>query len=271
MIYVFNGIELLEFATVTNGVVGEWTPIENIEDSSISITSNSDSKTNIIPEDKDSPILVLYTPGDPDAVNFAMLELSPENLQRFFNATYDVATSSVIVFAKKKRANLAFRLTSRPQEGFKMRLTYNNTQSDVTYKNNITKNGLLSIAVAASILSWTEPISGNDALYMVETLNEDGTAVDSTPPTVSAGTNATASATPKTLTGASATAAGTKTIASTLWTQVSGPNTAGFTAPTSVSTSVTGLVTGVYIFKLTAIDSEGISASAQVTITATIS
>lgn len=88
-------------------------------------------------------------------------------------------------------------------------------------------------------------------------------------PTVSAGADGTANSATKVLLG-TATAATGKTIASVLWSQVSGPNTAGFSAPTALSTNATGLVTGVYVFKLTATDSDGIVASDNVTITATV-
>lgn len=50
------------------------------------------------------------------------------------------------------------------------------------------------------------------------------------------------------------------------WTQVSGPNTASFGTPTTASTSVSGLVEGVYVFKLTATNIGG-SNSANITVT----
>jgi len=88
-------------------------------------------------------------------------------------------------------------------------------------------------------------------------------------PVVDAGANTTSSAATKALLG-TATAAGDKEIESVLWTQVSGPNTAAFSAATALSTNATGLVTGVYVFKLTATDSEGTVASDTITITATV-
>lgn len=88
-------------------------------------------------------------------------------------------------------------------------------------------------------------------------------------PVVDAGANTTADSATKALLG-TATAAGDKTIASVLWTQVSGPNTASFSAADNLSTDATGLVTGVYVFKLTATDSAGTVASDTVTITATV-
>lgn len=54
---------------------------------------------------------------------------------------------------------------------------------------------------------------------------------------------------------------GTFPIGSVLWTQVSGPNTATITSPSTESTTVTGLVSGTYVFMLTATDTEGHSSS----------
>jgi Domain of unknown function (DUF4082)/Bacterial Ig-like domain/Bacterial Ig domain/Secretion system C-terminal sorting domain len=56
----------------------------------------------------------------------------------------------------------------------------------------------------------------------------------------------------------------TGTITSYLWTLVSGPNTPAITTPSSVSTTVTGLIQGTYVFKLSV---NGGASSSQVTIT----
>ncbi|EJL66306.1 major capsid protein [Flavobacterium sp. CF136] len=88
-------------------------------------------------------------------------------------------------------------------------------------------------------------------------------------PIVSAGADTTANSATKALLG-TATAATGKTIESVLWTQVSGPNTAGFSAATALSTNATGLVTGTYVFKLTATDSEGTIASDTISVVATV-
>jgi hypothetical protein len=88
-------------------------------------------------------------------------------------------------------------------------------------------------------------------------------------PIVSAGDDDTASSATKELVGTAEAAEG-KTIATILWTQVSGPNTAGFSAPTALTTNATGLITGVYVFKLTVTDNTGTKASDTVTITATV-
>lgn len=176
-----NGIESIEFATITNGVVNnDWIRMHNIADGSVSITSNADTRTQIIPEDKDAPIIVLYTPGELDIINFGGYEISPENLARFFNIIYDPATSKVTVLAKKKIANLAIRLTSRAQYNVKKQFVYRNTNCLPTFTGNITKTGLLVLTIAASIAAWNTE-DGKEALWTVQKLNEDGTPINSTP------------------------------------------------------------------------------------------
>ena len=67
-------------------------------------------------------------------------------------------------------------------------------------------------------------------------------------PVANAGSNQTISSpvTSVTLDGTGSTG----TITSYTWTEVSGPNTATIISPSSASTSVTGLIVGVYVFKL---------------------
>ena len=88
-------------------------------------------------------------------------------------------------------------------------------------------------------------------------------------PVVDAGDDDTSSAATYDLAG-TATAAGDKTIASTLWSKVSGPGTQTFDDATELETTVNGLETGVFVFKLTVTDSAGTVASDTVTITATV-
>ena len=54
-------------------------------------------------------------------------------------------------------------------------------------------------------------------------------------------------------------------ISSQVWSQVSGPNTASITSPNSLTTGITGLVPGLYTFKLTVTDNGGATAEANTT------
>lgn len=267
---VVYGVQKIELGTPgPNGELAtDWVQISNIEDGSVSYTTNADTKTNIIPEDKDVPLIVLYTPGDPDTFNFGLLEMSEANYNKLFNTEFDVATSKITVLATRKQTSLAIRLTTRPQFGVKKVFTFQNTLASVTLKNNFTKNALVSISVVADLLSFKSP-AGADAIYTIQTVDATtGAPEDSTPPTVSAGSDqASVATTTATLTG-TATPVSPKTIVSTVWTKKSGA-TVGITSPNSLTTGLTGLATGVYVFTLTATDSNGDVASDDVQITHT--
>lgn len=102
--------------------------------------------------------------------------------------------------------------------------------------------------------------------------NGDSSLVGTTPcsPVVSAGAGAdqviTLPANNATTT-ASASASCGNTITSTLWTQVSGPSTAGISAPSSLTTSFTSLIQGTYQFKFTATDNTSSTAFDLVNVT----
>jgi len=89
-----------------------------------------------------------------------------------------------------------------------------------------------------------------------------------TAPSVSAGGNQTIQlpANTATLTG-SGTGTNGATISTYAWTQTSGPNTAGITTAGSAGTTVTGLIQGTYVFKLTVTDNHGLTNSATVSVT----
>jgi hypothetical protein len=87
-----------------------------------------------------------------------------------------------------------------------------------------------------------------------------------TPPVVNAGADQVlaAGSTSTSVTGTATDSDGT--IASTAWTQVSGPNTATIVSASSLTTSLTGLITGTYVFRLTATDDLGATAHDDVSI-----
>lgn len=267
---IVQGVETIELAVIDDatGIAGAWVRAENIAPGTVQYTSNSDTETSIIPEDKDVAIIVLSTPGDPDQFLFGLLELSDENYAKLFNVEQDLTTSTTTVLATRKKANLAVRLTTRPVNGVKKIFLYPNTQCTTTYVNNFTKDALVQLGVAANILSYTS-VGGKDAIYSVQTVKADGTVINGTPPAVSAGANSTTTAATKALTG-TVTPVSPKTIAAYQWTQVSGPNQAGFSTPNAVNTNAIGLITGTYVFQLTATDSDGVQASATTQIVATI-
>lgn len=92
--------------------------------------------------------------------------------------------------------------------------------------------------------------------------------IGATPPTVNAGTNQTIQL-PTNFTSLSGTATGNggATIVSTTWSQISGPNSATITTPSSLTTTVTGLIAGIYVFQLSATDNNSNSNTSTINVT----
>lgn len=95
--------------------------------------------------------------------------------------------------------------------------------------------------------------------------SKKGTGQINLPPSVDAGVNKVI-----TLPTSSVSVTGTVIdagIVSTLWSQVSGPSTASIINPILLTTTISGLVAGIYVFRLTATDSQGAVGFDSVTIT----
>lgn len=109
--------------------------------------------------------------------------------------------------------------------------------------------------------------------FILSVTNDGGTSADTItitvnaepvqPPVVSVGANKVVTL-PTNSVDISGTAQGM--VNGTEWSQVSGPNTANIATPNNLTTTVSGLVEGVYVFKLTATNVGG-SNSANITIT----
>lgn len=92
------------------------------------------------------------------------------------------------------------------------------------------------------------------------------TVSGATPPTVNAGPDLQIILGNTLTLSGTATGNGGATIDSTTWTQVSGPNTATIVSPGSLTTNVTSVILGTYVFKLSATDSNSNTAFDTTTI-----
>jgi ribosomal protein L14 len=110
--------------------------------------------------------------------------------------------------------------------------------------------------------------TANPNLYEWLLSNTRGTTSTNTPPIANAGSAQTITLPISTVTlSGSGTGTNGANIVGYSWTKTSGPAGGTITAPGSTSTTVTGLVQGTYVFTLTVTDNNGLSSSANVTIT----
>lgn len=120
-------------------------------------------------------------------------------------------------------------------------------------------NGIYTFA-----LTVTDNLGGSTTTNITITVNA------TISPTVSAGSNQTVilPTTSCLLTGSSS-GNGGATITTNSWTLQSGPNTPVIVTPSTVTTQVTGLIQGTYVFRLTATDNNGNSNFATTTVNVT--
>lgn len=123
-----------------------------------------------------------------------------------------------------------------------------------------------SLSEFTSSQARVAPVIGNvDQIYTLDTT----VTTPQNPPVVTAPADKAVTTATTSLAGTAAAQDG-KTIVSKLWSQVSGPSSAGIASPAALSTNITGMVTGVYVFRFSATDSDNLTSAADVTVTATV-
>jgi len=138
----------------------------------------------------------------------------------------------------------------------------NNPTITAATSQSTSVTGLVNGTYVFQVLA-TDDNTGQDTAQIQVIVNQAGI-----PPTVNAGVDQSTTM-PRdsvTLTG-TATGNGGASIVSTSWTQVSGPYQATIRTASSLSTVVAGLISGTYVFKLTATDTSGQMSNDSVTVT----
>ncbi|RYF26556.1 MAG: hypothetical protein EOO42_01255 [Flavobacteriales bacterium] len=270
--YTVSGIEKLRIGPgQTTGVIpstGMLDISDYITPGSVIYTKNVDSIERIIPDGKSVAYVTFLTPGDPNTIVIGLLDQNPAVEALVGNIVYDAATTTVTELAQRVIRNICIEITTFVQNGKRCIIIIPNVDVTLGTADPLTFNNVEKFVINGELKAFTAS-TGQDAIRIKKFVNPDGTAINSIAPTVSAGANSTANTNPKVLTG-TATPQSPKTIVSTVWSQVSGPSTAVMATPNALSNSVSGLVSGVYVFKLTATDSVGVVSESFTQVTATI-
>ncbi len=269
--YVVSGIEkvLIGPASASTTLTNMIDITDHVVENSLVRTKNNASEEKIYADGKKYEYTTFTGRGEPDTIALSLLSQNPQIEALLSNILYTAATSAIYEMADRKMAKIAMKIVTKPQEeGRKLEIIIPNISASEGRADGITFNNIEKLSITGSINTFYAP-NGEKALLFKQWVDANGNAINGTAPTVSAGSDTTASTNPKSLTG-TATAAGSKTITQLLWTQVSGPSKATIADATSLTCSVSGLITGVYYFQLSAKDSAGVVGTSTVKITATI-
>jgi len=268
--YTLSGIEkiLIGPASTSTTLVNMIDITEYIAPGTVVRTKNVDSIERLIADGKSYSYVTFTTPGDPDRIQLSLLDQNPAIEQLMSNVVYDATTSTVTELADRKIATFSMQIFTSLKNGKKAIITIPSIEGTMGTADAITFNNVEKFVISGDLKDFITT-NGVRAISVKQWVNAAGVPINGSPATVSAGANSAASTNPKVLTGTASPAAG-KTITGQLWTMVSGPNTPVMATPTALSNSVSGLITGVYVFMLTVTDSAGVETSATTTVTATI-
>jgi hypothetical protein len=180
---ILSGVETIEYAPASAlGVVTDanWKKIEHITMGSVSHVEGTQTKNDVFEEDSDVAAFSTYSPAEGDQLIFSVLDQNPTLLQELYNVKWTAATSEMAFKARKKIANLAFRLTSRPVEGRKLVYTYFNTEVQTTSDGAITKDNAQSKVLTATLKGYRPAGETEDFIYSKKIVAADGTVINST-------------------------------------------------------------------------------------------
>jgi len=267
--YTIAGFDKVLIGPASNtSVLSNMFELDNIAPGTFTRTKNVDTLERIIADGKSASYVTFSTPGNPDQISISLLDQHPKVEALMSNVVYDPATSTITELAQRKVANIALQIFTSLKNGKKAIITIPNIDATLGTADPLTFNNVEKFVITGELKGFMT-IDGKEAIAIKQWFDANGAPINANPATVSAGTNSTATTNPKVLTGTATPAAG-KTIISQYWTQESGPSQAVMATPGALSNSVSGLVTGVYVFRLTAVDSAGVETSSTTQVTATI-
>lgn len=185
--YAVGGVEKIEicpaFTTEAGIATAVWTQVEYIAPDSVVYTKNSDTETDLIPEDKDVAFVTFYQPGEADTIVFGVLQEYPTLMAMLFNQEYVAATSKTTVLAKRKVANLGIKITTRSmRDDRKQTIVIPNVAVTTTFVNNLSKTTLQQLLLTGKIGSFKTTTSLLDATIVKTWITSANAPIDSTTP-----------------------------------------------------------------------------------------
>lgn len=141
-----KGVESIEFAPVSadgSAPSTGWVKVTDIEDGSVSFNIPEATITRIQVEDKPGTWAIVAEEGDGASVTGKSLNMEPKTADLLFKGrtTSTATTRFDAPIDGSNVVNLAVRVTSRPQNGFKMVFVIINGSITARVENPLTKNG----------------------------------------------------------------------------------------------------------------------------------
>jgi len=182
-----SGVEKIEIApaffTEAGAGSATWTELEYVATDSVAYTKNSDTQTDLNAEDKDAAVLTFSTPGESDQLTVGLLQQKPEIMAMLENIVYTAATTKVVNLAKRKVANLAFRITTRSvKDDRKLQIVIPNTDVVTTSTGNLTKSAVEQLLLTAKVRTFKTTTGNLDAISIKTWVTASGAAIDSSTP-----------------------------------------------------------------------------------------
>ncbi len=122
--FLVKGVESIELAPVgANGALPTtgWVKFEDIEDGSVSFNLPEKTRNKLYVEDKKGAIAVFFEEGEDVSVSAKGLDLDPKNTNILAKGDFSSTGNRFEApIDQDADVNLAVRITSKPQRGFKM-------------------------------------------------------------------------------------------------------------------------------------------------------
>lgn len=181
---VVGGLEKVEIAPqiLTEAAIASavWSQVEHIAPDSVAYTRQGDTTTDLIPEDKDVAFVTFYQTGEADTITIGVLEQKPELMVLLENGKYVNTTTTFTTYAKRKVANLAIRLTTRPmKDGRKCVIIFPNVAVTTTFVNNLTKTAVQQLLLTGRVGSFKTTTDNIDAIMTKTFVTEAGAVINS--------------------------------------------------------------------------------------------
>ncbi len=199
--------------------------------------------------------------GNPFALTLAWQNIGASPLYENWNANFELRNGSTVV--------ATWTSSFKP----KLFLPGSTTVTDnLTIPTTVAAGNYSLYLIVRDSNGYRKPLPlsttgvNSDGSYLITAVTVTSSGTINPPPVVSAGIDQTITLPTNTVSLTGVLTDVVSTLASSTWSEVSGPDTATISSPSALNTSVSGLTVGTYVFQIETIDLLGLSATATINI-----